>query len=85
MVWIELGILCEQDRHLVSSVNGKLPTSSLEKGGTQAGRASEIDDNDRSLFITPLSRATPPTLPSCANSNSYYPTVLGVNAQQHYR
>ena len=38
---------------------GVLPTSSQQKaGGTQAGTASESED-ERSLFIMPLSRAAP--------------------------
>ena len=67
---IELGILREQDQHLVTNVNGPLPTSSQQKGGTQAWTALESDD-ERSLFITQLSRAAPLTSPSRARSNTH--------------
>jgi len=70
---IELGILREQDRHLMANVNGPLPTSSQQEGGTQAGTASKSDDE--SLFITPLPRAAPPTSPSRASSNACEPAV----------
>ena len=68
---VELGILREQDRHLVTNVNGPLPTSSQQEGGTQAGTVSGSEDEDRSLFITPLPRAAPPSSPSHASSNAY--------------
>lgn len=67
---IELGILREQDRHLVTNVNGPLPTSSQQEGETQAGTAKESDD-ERRLFITPLSRAAPLTSPARASSDAY--------------
>ena len=67
---IELGILREQDRHLVTNVNGPLPTSSQKEGETQAGTAKESDD-ERRLFITPLSRAAPLTSPARASSYAY--------------
>ena len=67
---IELGILREQDRHLVTNVNGPLPTSSQQEGETQAGTAKESDDETR-LFITPLSRAAPLTSPARASSYAY--------------
>ena len=70
-VCVELGILREQDRHLVTNVNGPLPTSSQQEGGTQAGTVSESEDEDRSLFITPLPSAAPPNSPSHASSNAY--------------
>ena len=68
---VELGILREQDRHLVTNVNGPLPTSSQQQGGTQAGTVSGSEDEDRSLFITPLPRAAPPSSPLYASSNAY--------------
>ena len=48
----------------------QLPTSSQQEGGTQAGTAKESDD-ERRLFITPLSRAAPLTSPARANSYAY--------------
>ena len=71
---IELGILQEQDRHLVTNVNGPLPTSSQQEGETQAGTAKESDD-ERRLFITLLSRVAPLTLPARASSHAYNPEV----------
>ena len=68
---VELGILREQDRHLVTNVSGPLPTSSQQEGGTQAGTVSGSEDEDRSLFITPLPRAAASSSPSHASSNAY--------------
>ena len=47
-----------------------MPTSSQQEGGTQAGRAEESDD-ERRVFITPLSRAAPLASLSCASSHAY--------------
>ena len=68
---VELGILREQDRHLVTNVNGPLPTSSQQEGGTPTGTASESEDDNRGLFITPLTRAALLPSPSRASSNAY--------------
>ena len=49
---------------------GFLPASSQQKAeGTQAGTASESDD-ERSLFIMPLPRAAPVAPPSLKNLNA---------------
>ena len=55
----------------MTNVNGPLPTSSQQERVTQAGTVSGSEDEDRSLFITPLLRAAPPSSPSHASSNAY--------------
>ena len=69
---VSLGLLDRGHQHLVKSVFealptkeelGFFPTSSQQKvGGTQAGAASESED-EGSLFITPQPRAAPPASP----------------------
>ena len=58
----------------MTNVNGPLPTSSQQEGGTQTGTASE-NDEESSLFITRLPRATLLTLTSCASLNAYNQAV----------
>ena len=75
---VSLGLLDRGHQHLVKCVFealptkeelGVWPTSSEQKArGTQAGPASESDD-ERSLFITPIPRATPVTSSSSRSSN----------------
>ena len=76
---VSLGLLDRGHQHLVKSVFealptkeelGFLPTSSQQKvGGTQAGTASESED-EGSLFITPQPRAAPPASPSPRESSN---------------
>lgn len=84
---VALGLLDRRHQHLVKCVFealptkeelGPLPTSSRqEAGGTQAGTASESDD-ERSLFITPLPMAAPAlTSPSRPSSNLHDLAVSG--------
>lgn len=75
---VSLGLLDREQQHLVKYVFEALPTkeelavlptsSQQRAGGTQAGGASESDD-ERSLFITPLASAAPVTSPSRRSSN----------------
>ena len=67
--WVDLGILRQQDQHLVKSVQGPLPANSKLEEATQIGAATESghtrpsavaeSSDDESMFVTPIPSTAP--------------------------
>ena len=51
---VDLGILRQQDQHLVRCVHEPLPTRSELEGEEVSAETAQSDDDDESMFLTPL-------------------------------